>query len=62
MSCRPSSAPPCDGAIAADGHQHPVWCPDAGGRVVHALTLLMVLLVAAPLANHIPLCVLAAIF
>jgi SulP family sulfate permease len=29
--------------------------------MVHALTLLVVILVAAPLAKHIPLCVLAAI-
>src|SRR5262249_40151007 len=33
--------------------------PVAG--MVHALTLLVVLLAAAPLASHIPLCVLAAI-
>ena len=28
--------------------------------MMHALTLLVILLVAAPLAKHIPLCVLAA--
>jgi SulP family sulfate permease len=52
---------PATGAIArtATNIRSGARTPVAG--MVHALTLLMVLLVAAPLANHIPLCVLAAI-
>jgi len=52
---------PATGAIArtATNIRSGAQTPVAG--MVHALTLLMVLLVAAPLANHIPLCVLAAI-
>lgn len=52
---------PATGAIArtATNIRSGARTPVAG--MVHSLTLLMVLLVAAPLANHIPLCVLAAI-
>ena len=52
---------PATGAIArtATNIRSGARTPVAG--MVHALTLLMVLIVAAPLANHIPLCVLAAI-
>jgi len=52
---------PATGAIArtATNIRAGARTPVAG--MIHALTLLTVLLVAAPLANHIPLCVLAAI-
>jgi SulP family sulfate permease len=52
---------PATGAIArtATNIRSGARTPVAG--MVHALTLLGVILVAAPLANHIPLCVLAAI-
>jgi SulP family sulfate permease len=52
---------PATGAIArtATNIRSGARTPVAG--IVHALTLLVVLLVAAPLAGHIPLCVLAGI-
>src|SRR5262249_14935517 len=52
---------PATGAIArtATNIRSGARTPIAG--MAHALTLLAVLLVAAPLARHIPLCVLAAI-
>jgi SulP family sulfate permease len=52
---------PATGAIArtATNIRSGAQTPVAG--MIHALTLLGVLLVAAPLAQHIPLCVLAAI-
>jgi SulP family sulfate permease len=52
---------PATGAIArtATNIRSGARTPVAG--MVHALTLLVVILVAAPLAKHIPLCVLAAI-
>jgi sulfate permease, SulP family len=52
---------PATGAIArtATNIRSGARTPVAG--IVHALTLLAVVLVAAPLAKHIPLCVLAAI-
>jgi len=52
---------PATGAIArtATNIRSGARTPVAG--MVHALTLLLVVLVAAPLAKHIPLCVLAAI-
>jgi SulP family sulfate permease len=52
---------PATGAIArtATNVRSGARTPVAG--VVHALTLLVIVLVAAPLAGHIPLCVLAAI-
>jgi SulP family sulfate permease len=52
---------PATGAIArtATNIRAGAQTPIAG--MVHALTLLVVLLVAAPVAKHIPLCVLAAI-
>jgi sulfate permease, SulP family len=52
---------PATGAIArtATNIRSGAQSPVAG--MIHALTLLMVLLVAAPLAKHIPLCVLAGI-
>src|SRR5690606_31084623 len=52
---------PATGAIARtatnirSGAQSPV------SGIIHAITLLVILLIAAPLAGHIPLCVLAAI-
>ena len=52
---------PATGAIArtATNIRSGAKTPVAG--MIHALTLLAILLVAAPLAKHIPLCVLAAI-
>ena len=52
---------PATGAIArtATNIRSGARSPMAG--IVHALTLLLILLVAAPLARHIPLAVLAAI-
>jgi len=52
---------PATGAIArtATNIRSGARTPVAG--IIHALTLLTVVLVAAPLAKHIPLCVLAAI-
>jgi len=52
---------PATGAIArtATNVRSGARTPVAG--MVHALTLLVIVLVAAPLAGHIPLCVLAAI-
>ena len=52
---------PATGAIArtATNIRSGARTPVAG--MIHALTLLVVVLVAAPLAQHIPLCVLAAI-
>ncbi len=52
---------PATGAIArtATNIRSGAKTPMAG--MIHALTLLVILLVAAPLAQHIPLCVLAAI-
>ena len=52
---------PATGAIArtATNVRSGARTPVAG--MVHALTLLVIILVAAPLAGHIPLCVLAAI-
>jgi len=52
---------PATGAIArtATNIRSGARTPVAG--MIHSLTLLVVVLVAAPLANHIPLCVLAAI-
>jgi len=52
---------PATGAIArtATNIRSGAQTPVAG--MIHALTLLLVLLFAAPLAKHIPLCVLAAI-
>jgi SulP family sulfate permease len=52
---------PATGAIArtATNIRSGAKTPLAG--MTHALTLLLILLVAAPLANHIPLCILAAI-
>ncbi len=52
---------PATGAIArtATNIRSGARTPVAG--IVHALTLLVVILVAAPLAKHIPLCVLASI-
>jgi sulfate permease, SulP family len=52
---------PATGAIArtATNIRSGAKTPVAG--MIHALTLLVILLVAAPLAGHIPLCVLAAI-
>jgi SulP family sulfate permease len=52
---------PATGAIArtATNIRSGAQSPVAG--MIHALTLLIILLVAAPLANHTPLCVLAAI-
>ena len=52
---------PATGAIArtATNIRSGAKTPLAG--MVHAITLLVILLYAAPLANHIPLCVLAAI-
>jgi len=52
---------PATGAIArtATNVRSGARTPVAG--IVHALTLLAIILVAAPLAGHIPLCVLAAI-
>jgi SulP family sulfate permease len=52
---------PATGAIArtATNIRSGARTPVAG--MVHALTLLVIVLVAAPLAQHIPLCVLAAI-
>jgi SulP family sulfate permease len=52
---------PATGAIArtATNIRSGARTPVAG--MIHALTLLLVLLVAAPLAKHIPLCVLASI-
>ena len=52
---------PATGAIArtATNIRSGAKTPVAG--MVHALTLLIIVLVAAPLAKHIPLCVLAAI-
>ena len=52
---------PATGAIArtATNVRSGAKTPVAG--MIHALSLLLVLLVAAPLANHIPLCVLASI-
>ena len=54
--------PSRNGRHRADGHQHPIRGQDAGGRASFtALTLLVILLVAAPLAGAIPMAVLAAI-
>ncbi|MBS1716853.1 MAG: sulfate permease [Armatimonadetes bacterium] len=52
---------PATGAVArtATNIRSGAKTPVAG--MIHALTLLVILLVAAPLAKHIPLCVLAAI-
>ncbi len=52
---------PATGAIArtATNIRSGAKTPVAG--MIHALTLLVILLVAAPLAGHIPLCILAAI-
>jgi SulP family sulfate permease len=52
---------PATGAIArtATNIRSGAKTPVAG--MIHALTLLLILLVAAPLAKHIPLCILAAI-
>ena len=52
---------PATGAIArtATNIRSGAKTPVAG--MIHALTLLLILLIAAPLAKHIPLCVLAAI-
>ena len=45
----------------AHGDQRPIRCQDAGRGIIHALTLLLILLFAAPLAAMVPMAVLAAI-
>ncbi|HVM97063.1 MAG TPA: SulP family inorganic anion transporter, partial [Candidatus Acidoferrales bacterium] len=52
---------PATGAIARTATNIRAGAKTPAAGMLHALTLLVVLLVAAPLAGHIPLCLLAAI-
>jgi SulP family sulfate permease len=52
---------PADRAIARNGDEHPLGARTPVAGIVHALTLLVVVLVAAPARLDVPLAVLAGI-
>ncbi len=52
---------PATGAIARTATNIRAGAQTSVAGIIHALTLLVVLMVAAPLAGHIPLCILASI-